>query len=243
MSPLDTVSGYRSLLILESLQHNIEQLQPTHKDFLKYRNQILSEERNKLDSQKLLDHELYLLQEQECLDKHMLKVKDNEKKKEFVDARSKLNITKKNLKNVSRQLNKMLFESEGVLENGMKLQNEFGWLKQKLERKDVEASFLGQEVHTESIATAEKSEKMMAIHDKLQNEILTLKKRHNQVALTKAEIKALSEATVEMEKDFKQRKAEGSNSKRAQLNQMKALKLKEFKVKEESMKKHLRKLH
>ncbi len=241
MSPLNTVTGQRCLLILESLQHNIEQLQPTTKDFCKYRNQILSEEKNKLDSQKLLDHESHLLQEQGCLEKYMLKVKDNEKKKEYVDAQSKLNRINNNLKNITRELNKMLFESVSVLENGMKLRNLFGWLKQKLERNDIEASIQGQEVHTKSITTAEKSQELMKIHDKLQNEIITLKKRHNQVVLTKAEIEALSEATVEMEKDLEQKKVEGSNRKKAQLIQMKDLTLKQFKVTEESMRQQLRK--
>lgn len=241
MSPLNTVTGHRCLLILERLQHGIVQLQPTTKDFCKYRNQILTEEQNKLDSQKLLDHEAYLLQEQDSLEKYMIKVKDNEKKKEFVDIQSKLITTQNSLKNMTRQLNKMLFESEAVLENGMKLQNVFGWLKQKLERNDVEASLLGQELLTKSITTAEKSQELMKIHDKLQNEIITLKKRHNQVVLKKAEIEAISEATVEMEKDFKQKKTEWSNRKKAQLIQMKDTKLKQFNVTEETMKEKLRK--
>lgn len=227
-SPLNTTIGSRNLLVLENLQQRLEKILPTAKDFGKYRYEILNEDPS-VRTKSLINNEERLQRLHQELDQHMQNVKDNQKKKEFVDVRAKLHTTTNNLKEVSRKLNRVLCESISVTENGGKLQTTFGWMKQKLEKQEVEAYLLGEnEPVLASVLTTEKIQNIMNLHTSLQTDISKLMERQRSITLKKAEVEAMYEQIQQNEKEIKHKTEQGSSSFIAKMSQARDSKLSEF---------------
>lgn len=238
MSQLQTVQGYRNLFVLRNLQNRIGKLLPNSKDFCEYRNEILIYE-DIIDSKTLIDNEASLREEKGRLEKRIKEVKDDVKKKEFVVTRANLNTTTKNLRDVSKRLNRLLCETRTVIENEMKLQSIFAWLKDKLESDDIIQTFLtGQNGHIVSRTTIEKNQTMMAIYISLQNDISRLKNRHNMISLKRTELEALSKEIERVERDLKSHSQllDGSpDSHRSEKSHLKESRVREFRQVEAEM--------
>ena len=125
---------------MNNVQSQIEQIQPNTRDFLKYRNEILKSD-DREESKVLINTEVKLHRKKDRLERRISDIKYSEKKKDFVDARAKLYVSANKLKEVTRQLNRILCEAGTVVENQAKLQTLFGWMKEKLERNQIEAVY------------------------------------------------------------------------------------------------------
>lgn len=203
MAQLQTVQGCRSLFVLRNLQNRIGKLLPNSKDFCEYRNEILNDE-NITDSKALIDNEERLRQEKDRLEKLIEEVKDDEKKKEFVVTRSKLNTTRTNLRDISKRLNRLLYETKTVVENEMKLQSIFLWLKEKLGSDDIQNFLEGQHDGSNvSRTTIEKNQAMMTIYISLQSDISKLKNRHTAISLKRIELESISKEIEQSERNLK----------------------------------------
>lgn len=244
MAQLQTVQGCRSLFVLRNLQNRIGKLLPNSKDFCEYRNEILNDE-NITDSKALIDNEERLRQEKDRLEKLIEEVKDDEKKKEFVVTRSKLNTTRTNLRDISKRLNRLLYETKTVVENEMKLQSIFLWLKEKLGSDDIQNFLEGQHDGSNvSRTTIEKNQAMMTIYISLQSDISKLKNRHTAISLKRIELESISKEIEQSERNLKsyQKCSDGGlNSHNSEKSQMKESKVREFREVEDEIKEEINK--
>lgn len=175
----------RCLPIIKELSVKIDAALPTIKDFCKYRSDILKEEQT-LDSIALLQNEESLQKEIDRLEKRIIDVKDDEKKKDFVNSQVKLNATKNDLANVSKQLNhRLLLETKAVTDNEAKFKSSFSWIQKQLDIDCIDDLILqdGQDTKncivnpTRQQTTIEKSRTMMKFFNTLQSDVTSLKNK------------------------------------------------------------------
>jgi hypothetical protein len=230
MSQLSTIQGIRSLIILQNLQNQIEQHLPTIKDFFKYRDEILKSE-GWDETQILIKTEESLRVKKDYLENRINETKEGEKKKEFVDTRAKLHTTTNKLKDVSKQLNRILCETRAVTENELKLQHVFSWINEKLERDSIESFLLSQNSIISSGTAIEKNQRMTKVYGSLQNEMAEMKKRASNITIKEAGLQTLRTKIEQVEGDLKAY-MQGTNtallSHRVEMNQMKESKVREF---------------
>ncbi len=193
-----TTEGHRIIAILNIVQSRIEQLLPNSKDFLKYRDEILKND-NRHEIKVLIDTEAKLKSKKGCLERRIDEIKHNEKKKDFVDARAKLYITGNKLKEVTRQLNRIFCDTGSVIENEAKLQTLFRWIKQKLERDEIEAILLGQKDTILSGIATKDNEVMMKKYSSLQSEISLVRKGFDEIMLEEKSLESLLQKLQEVE--------------------------------------------
>ena len=135
-----TPTRTRGVLVLQYLGRKLDEITPTYNAFLVGREAIVQEETcDVLKELFNVEHKLY--QERGSLKTHIQSVQHEENKMAFILARSRLCVVEKKLKETVKQLNHSLVESEVVNINLNKLLEEFAWIKQRIDAKEVVERF------------------------------------------------------------------------------------------------------
>jgi hypothetical protein len=131
-----TPTRTRGVLVLQYLGRKLDEITPTYNAFLVGREAIVQE--GTCDVLKeLFNVEQELYQERGSLEIHIQSVHHEDNKMAFILARSSLCVVEKKLKETGKQLNRSLVESKVVNINLNKLLEEFAWIKQRIDAKEV----------------------------------------------------------------------------------------------------------
>ena len=191
----------RSLHVLHHLQLNLDIIAPNHHDFLKYREQIITQGTSS-ELKELLDIEEKLHDEKATLVNRIQRVKDNAKKKEFAVATSKLLVVEKKLTETSKQLNHRLMESAHVNANLHKMLDDISWIKQRLDEKDVRLILDSDGLEPVLDTTIQKKEKMIALEYKLNNSISNMKKETEELSKEENDLAMLQQRIEQTKKEL-----------------------------------------
>ena len=170
-----TPTRARSIIVMQHLRRKLDEITPTYNVFLVARAAIVQEGECP-DLKELLSNENELIKERGILKSQIVTVHGNGNKMEFVTVRARLYVVEKKLQETIKQLNRRLIESEVVNHNFNKLLEEFGWLKQRIDAKEVEC--LWNQTHDESVlnTTIQKQEQILAQERSLVEQITEMKK-------------------------------------------------------------------
>ena len=166
----------RCVYVLHHLQSKLDQSSPSPQAFLKYREQVVTEGTSQ-ELKNLLEIEHQLSNEQNSLLLLIQKVKDDEKKKAFACSTQKLIVVEKKLKEISKQLNRRLMESDYVNMNLDKMLDVIHhWIKQRVEQGAQLVLSCTNDPDLLVDTTIQKKEKMMALESKMTRAITVMLK-------------------------------------------------------------------
>ena len=189
---MTTTVPFRAALVLHHLQSKLDDLRPNQHNFLKHREKII-EHGNSPELQEMLRVEHHLRDERASLLNRIEEVKDDEKKKAFAVATAKLIIIENKLRDVTKQLNHRLMESEFVNTNRNKILDDISWLRQRLDEKELELVLDGTNDDSILETTIQKKEKMVALESELTNQMTELRKEEQRTSVQEQDLELLKE--------------------------------------------------
>lgn len=235
MNVLKTVEGSRCLFLIQHLQTQLEALIPNTKDFFEYRNELLQEENSpEIDELLSCEHELH--SKMQYLGNRMHEVKDEDKRKDLVCTRASLQTTENKLKDVSKQLNRILVDSRCIVENHRKSQSIIHWMKQKLDI-DVDHDLLCLETPISRETALNKFRDVFALYSSLQGQLRMEKERALYVESKVNELAKVQDAVNQIERslsDYCGGSVPSVLERKSRFYENKESTLREYKITEES---------
>lgn len=166
-------SNDQTLYIFRSLQGELQRLNLSQYDFLKYRQNIVRESQEK-DLRDMFRNELELLSEQNELENKIKQVQSDENKISLVLTRSRSKVISEMQRDNTKQMNHLILSNPLIVQNSIKLQDTINWIKQRLEPECLSDILANNSYKAKLETTLQKKAKILEREQQLMNEVRSL---------------------------------------------------------------------